>query len=187
MNSTLLLLGWAALLLPLGPFHLHIREGQDSAESLQRFVQTFYDWYVPIARASHQAPAWDLALKQKSTAFSAELARALREDSVAQSKSVGQIVGLDFDPFLNSQDPGNRYEVGGIANKGGTYWVDIFRKRSDTGIRNADVVAELTFKDGHWFFVNFHYPKGADLLGILRLLREARRKPPDGTGTRSLR
>jgi hypothetical protein len=49
--------------------------------------------------------AWNLAIKTKSSVFSPQLALALKEDSAAQAKAEGEIVGLDFDPFLNSQDP----------------------------------------------------------------------------------
>jgi hypothetical protein len=48
----------------------------------------------------------EIVLKSKY-AFSPELASKLKEDLAAQEKSPGEIVGLDFDPFLNAQDVGD--------------------------------------------------------------------------------
>lgn len=62
------------------------------------FVQSFYDWYVKAEIDS------DAALKKKPAYFSPELTKALKADAVAAAKSPGDIVGLDFDPFLNAQD-----------------------------------------------------------------------------------
>jgi hypothetical protein len=93
------------LLLPFG-VHAQVQRVQPTPESVRGFVQGFYDWYVPKALDHKIFRAWDLALKTKSSVFSPELAQALREDSAAQDKAEkGELVGLDFDPFLNSQDP----------------------------------------------------------------------------------
>ena len=86
------------------------------------------------------------------------------------------IAGLDFDPFLGSQDPGERYEVGTIAQKGSSQWADIHGVWAAQRSSSTDVVAELVLQDGHWTFVNFHYPDGSALLTILKLLREGRQK-----------
>ena len=39
------------------------------------------------------------------------LLQALRVDSEASAHAKDDIVGLDFDPFIGSQDPANRYEA----------------------------------------------------------------------------
>ncbi|MGA2502201.1 MAG: hypothetical protein ABSH20_31040 [Tepidisphaeraceae bacterium] len=152
---------------------------QQLFDSARDFAQKFYSWYVPIALNEHAGPAWDFVLKQRSSSFSPELLRALREDSAAQAKSPGEIVGLDFDPFLDSQDPEDRYEVGKVTRKGDSYWVEVFGVRSGKRMEPAAVLAELVRKNGHWTFVNFHYPdpNGSDLLSTLKLLREDRQKP----------
>jgi hypothetical protein len=93
----------------------------DVRKSLQRFVQDFYDWYVPKAFGDHTGPAWDFALKYRKQAFSSELFRALQEDSDAQAKAT-DLVGLDFDPFLNSQDPCEQYEAGDSNQIGNEIW-----------------------------------------------------------------
>jgi hypothetical protein len=147
-----------------------------ATENLRALVQSFYDWYVPKAQAQGPVPAWVVAVREKEKLFSPELASALREDFSAQSSSPGEIVGLDFDPFLYSQDPDDRYETGRITRTGQSYRVEVYgisaRKRSD----DTSVGAELTGSSGHWRFRNFYYPQGRDLLTILASLRKSREK-----------
>jgi len=144
-------------------------------------VQGFYDWYLKQTLNEKAGPASDLALKYKSSSFAPELLRRLKEDSAAQAKVSGEIVGLDFDPFLNAQDVGERYVVGKITPKQGSYWAEVYGVWNGKKSQKPDVVPELIFKDRHWLFVNFHYgkskyPENENLLSILRVLREDRRK-----------
>ena len=151
----------------------------DIQKSCREFVQRFYDWYVPKALEESQVPSVDLALKYKRSAFSTELFQALNEDSAAQGKVAAEIVGLDFDPFLNSQEPRERYVVGNVTSKNDRYWVEVFSVSSGNKSAKPAVIPELTHKDGQWIFVNFHYRDGhdsedADLLSILKNLRQLR-------------
>lgn len=156
------------------------KDGQKTPESLRGFVQGFYDWYVPKALGENVGPAWNLVLRSRSSDLSPQLAQALREDSAAQAKAKGEIVGLDFDPFLNSQDPGEHYEVGTITPNGGGYRVAIHGVWSGKKHEKADLVAVVAQKNGHWTFVNFDYPEGRDLLVVLKSLRESRQRPTKG-------
>jgi hypothetical protein len=142
-------------------------------------VQDFYDWYAPRALPDNAEPALEFALKHKAQVFSPELFRQLKEDSEAQDAADGDIVGLDFDPFLNCQDCGDRYVVGGITRKGDSCWVEVYRIRSGTKSQTPVVVPESMHHDGRWRFVDFHYPNPsrpefASLLNQLRYLRELR-------------
>ena len=84
---------------------------------------------------------------------------------------------MDFDPFLASQDPCDRYEVGAATRQGPSYLVDIHGAGGCEKHDKPDVVAELVLRSGTWMFVNFHYPPDSgDLLTVLRLLREDRQK-----------
>src|ERR1051325_600832 len=87
------------------------RSQQIDIRVVQDFVQEFYSWYVPVAAKSRSGRASDLALSSLASAFESSLVRQLKEDSDAQAKVSGDIVGLDFDPFLAAQDPCQRYEV----------------------------------------------------------------------------
>ncbi|MHB8540507.1 MAG: hypothetical protein ACYDCD_06140 [Candidatus Acidiferrales bacterium] len=108
----------------------------------------------------------------------------MKKDSDASKKANGEIVGLDFDPFLASQDPGKRYQVGRVTRDGDSYRVEVFGVRFGRKSEKVDVVPEVVRKKGHWLFVNFHYPNAVDaksenLLGILNVLldeRQARTK-----------
>jgi hypothetical protein len=149
----------------------------NASDSVRKFVQGFYDWYVPKALNGNSAPAWSTAVKEKGSYFSPELGRKLREDSEAQAKDEGEIVGLDFDPFLNGQDPGRRYGVGKVVPKGSSYLVEVHRVVSGKPEEKPTAAAEVAGKNGQWYFVNFLYPDGHDLLGILKALKDDRDKP----------
>lgn len=151
---------------------------QDESLSCKAFVQSFYQWYVPLAhREDLKGPASDLALKHKASAFSAGLYQALKADSEAQARSK-ELVGLDFDPFLNSQDPDTRYDVRAVKQAGEHCSAEVFGV-GDSGKRTQpDVVAELTRAGEDWIFTNFQYPSlKTDLLQVLKRLAADRRKP----------
>jgi hypothetical protein len=139
-------------------------------KSPREFVQEFYKWYVPKALNSKVTRAWDAALKYKSAAFSHELAQLLREDSAAQAKCE-ELIGIDFDPFLNTQDPANGYEVGEIKQNDKHYRADIYSVESGKRNEKSRVSADIVENGGHWVFVNFFYSDGGDLLKILKTPR----------------
>lgn len=150
---------------------------QNDIDSARLFVQGFYDWYVPLAKKENREPSSDIAIRTKGTLFSTELRLALREDAAAEAKANGYVVGLDFDPFLYSQDPSDRYDVGKISRKDDRYWVEVYGTRYGEKSAQPDVIAELVHKDSKWMFVNFHYPESSeDLMQILKSLRDSRMK-----------
>jgi len=141
-----------------------------TAVSPRDFVQGFYTWYTSAKVQKSPGRAWDVAVKERSSSFSPDVVRQLRADSLAQDKSSGDIVGLDFDPFLYSQDPAQRYVVSGVTAKGAGWLVDV-----DAGKKSA-VVAEIVPAGDGWQFINFHYGDGQDLIAVLKTLREDREK-----------
>jgi hypothetical protein len=109
------------------------------------------------------------------------LAKGLEGDLAASKKSPGEIVGLDFDPFLNAQDIAERYLVGNVTSKGDHYWVEVFGVWNGQKNSNPDVVPEVAFENGHWIFTNFHYgktdiPVNENLVSILEVLQKDRQK-----------
>lgn len=148
--------------------------------SCQRFAQRFYDWYVPYTQKRLHIPASNVALQRRAIAFSPQLLHALKIDSEAQAQAKGELVGLDFDPFLGSQDPADHYEARHATVKNGTCSVGVWRASpTDTAARmdGPEAVAELKQQNGGWRFVNFTYPVGgSDLLHLLANLRQERRK-----------
>ena len=96
-----------------------------STEALCRsFVQRFYDWYVPLALKDDVWRAWDVAVRTKPEAFTPQLTRLIRQDTAAQRKA-SELVGLDFDPFLNTQDSSEQFVVESVRCKAVTCWVKV--------------------------------------------------------------
>lgn len=152
------------------------RAADDTQESCRRFVQSFYDWFVGKAGTN-----FEVALREKRSAFSPKLYKALQEDVQAQAKVPGEIVGLDFDPIVNSQDPCERYAAGSVTRNGDSYRVQVFGVCSGKKNAKPDLTAELATKDGQWQFTNFHYTydsSPSNLLAILESLRKEREQPP---------
>lgn len=153
----------------------------DQEESCNRFVQAFYDWYVKQTGSSGGIEA---TLKRRRADFRPDLVRALNEDLAASKKHPGEIVGLDFDPFLAAQDVAMRYVTGKVTQKGESYFVPVYGFWDGKKHAKPDVTPELTYQHGKWVFVNFHYakdpkhPENENLLAVLRALRDQRRKHP---------
>jgi hypothetical protein len=134
------------------------------------FVQQFYDWYVPIAlKGNSNEPPWDVALRVRSSLFSQDMASALKKEEAIQAKV--QDAGIDADPFLNSQDPAEKYVVGTVRVDASHCRVDVYGIYSGRRSEKPEVYPELALEDGHWVFVNFGYHTG-DLLTLLKNLRK---------------
>jgi len=166
------------------PVSCQTNSEQDTQEYCRKFVQAFYDWYLSKDAASGNlsTPSMDAVLKRKANVLSPELYRRLKEDSDAQEKCQGEICGLDFDPFLNSQDASLHFKAVIVTRKGSSYWVDVFGIES--GKRREHVIPELMQENGHWIFMNFHYGKNkwtddSNLLSILKSLSDERQKNPE--------
>jgi hypothetical protein len=152
-----------------------------TAFAARRFAQSFFDWYTRIAvddslsRAGMTAA--EIATQRRPEAFSRQLLTALRADFTAQAKANGELVGLDFDPFLSGQDPCERYRVGKVSYQQNAYLADVYPVCNGKLSDSASVVIELQSTGSSWRFVNFRYPRShTDLIEELRLLREQRLK-----------
>ncbi len=157
----------------------------EPAKECGQFVQKFYNWYVArekaLTKANSHKDVMEVALKEKRSAFSPELARALDEDVIASRKSPGEIVGLDFDPILASQEDPERYVVGEVHANGNHYLVDVFGFLEGKKDSKPTVVAELTLKNGQWTFANFHYEGDtSNLVDVLKQLKKDRDKTKKG-------
>lgn len=137
------------------------------------FVQSFYKWYL-------KKPQADRAYKQRASAFSPTLLKQLNEDYAASQKVSGEVVGLDFDPFLDTNaEPHARYVATKVTKKGNDYLVQV----DGSGGNRTDhtrIVPEILYKNGKCQFVNFHYtdskPPDDNLLSTLKTLRDNRHK-----------
>lgn len=113
------------------------------------FVQQFYDWYWNQSSTDSKLKPhdYDEALTLKPAALSPELVRLIRRDD-ARARAAGGIANLDFDPYLNSQDPEGKYEVMQVTVNGGVCRAKLSQR---------DVVAEARRNGSGWMFSNFYY------------------------------
>lgn len=133
------------------------------------FVQDFYTRY-----AAHHFNDDSIITSKVLTPV---LSRALQEDLAASKKSPDEIVGLDFDPYVNSQDPCDRYEVGNVTMHGTDHAsVEVFAVCEGKRSPKPDVIADVVFANGRWQFENFEYPEAHDnLLSVLKKLKQDRK------------
>jgi hypothetical protein len=144
------------------------------AASVKKFVQTFYDWYTPRAM---KGDAETLALKAKANLFSADIRKGLDEDRKAAEKNADEIVGLDMDPFLNSQDPADKYTVKKVEQKGNAWLATVYgHYKGQKEDPEPSVTAQVEKTKQGWRFTNFLYGKGDNLLKTLKELKKAREK-----------
>ncbi len=133
-------------------------------QDCRAFVQQFYDWYVPLS-VHGKGRTWETAVHRKAAAFSPDLVQAIDNDGEAQAKTPDDIVGLDFDPFLSSQDPGGHYSVKQVKEQGTVCFATV-----SSGRKNEDITADLESVNGAWRFVNFHY--ATEQMDLMQLLKQ---------------
>ncbi len=182
-RSKLLFAGMLVLALAIArPAFAQQGGDQGAQQACKTFAQQFYDWYVPKVSAAKGQRAWDLAVKEKTQDFAPDLVTQLKEDSTAQDKVTDDIVGLDFDPFLNTDDPAKKYVLGNVIARGDSCLVEVFAVSAGKKSAKPDVVAEIERANGALRFANFHYGKSdnspdENLLRTLKLLRDSRNAP----------
>lgn len=81
-------------------------EGRAAA---RQFAAEFYAWYRPAGGAERGV---NEVLKERRAWLTPQLASLLEADQACASRAQA-VCRLDFDPFLNSQDPCEKYEVDG--------------------------------------------------------------------------
>jgi hypothetical protein len=153
----------------------------DAALSCKQFAQSFYTWYVPLTQTTLDHPPFETALERKAAVFAPELLQALRADAQAQRRAKGEIVGIDFDPFVGGQDPADHYDTRNMTLRADKCVIEVWRDSpNDTSAKSnqPDVVAELSKRAGRWQFTNFRYPSvNANLIAVLSSLRKERSRP----------
>jgi hypothetical protein len=146
----------------------------NDADQAAKFVRSFYAWYLPAASAMKEEPAWRQILTARRSALDSNLAEALATDLAAQEKVDGEIVGLDFDPFLDSQDPCEHYYVRDVSQRAGTFLVRVISKCENTS-SHASFVVIVRKKSERWVICNLDYGGGVDLLDVLSRLKANRK------------
>lgn len=145
--------------------------------SAQAFVRDFYAWYGQEEKKDHGVSLDEFAVKTKPQLFSAEIIQGLKEDEAAQAKVPDEVVGLDFDPFANSQEDCSPFKVGAVNAADAGYRVMVFDSCADSKPATPAVIAAVEKRNGAWVFVDFVYPGQGDLFSVLKGLKEEREKP----------
>jgi hypothetical protein len=145
-------------------------------EECKKFVQDFYDWYLPKATADvnkQGSTAEVLALKKRPDDFSRALKSALLTDAAATAKST-EVVGLDGDPFLNCQDCPKKVKFGEPKLTGYKCQVGLHFMQDNVPEEQPHVIAEAMYTQKRWVFTNFLDGEGGDdLLTTLRKAKQA--------------
>jgi len=160
----------------LAPACMSAAPQASDTQSAQAFVQSFYDWYLKAVKGEANESAEEVALKTKTAIFSKPLVAGLKEDLAAAAKTPDEVVGLDFDPFLNAQDVCDPYKTGKVSQDGDSYKVEVMDSCPDKPAQPA-VIAVVQKTAGLWMFVNFLYPGNGDLLQVLKDLKKERENP----------
>lgn len=175
--NTLTIIAWLPLLAVVHLAPVPAQRPARCAENARRFVQAFYDWYLPLTSRSAPDPPWEAAVKRRGEDLSPELAGALRADLAAQAETHGAIAGLDFDPFLDTQDPCERYSAAAASLRRGRYLVPVYAVCSGERSTRPAAVVLLRFRHGRWRIMDLDYPPiHENLLSILGRLRRNRKR-----------
>jgi hypothetical protein len=124
-------------------------------QSCRAFVQKFYDWYWNQFADHANNSSYDMrkqhtyyeVARLQPPVLSQELIRLIKRDEKLQEEAQG-IANLDFDPFLNTQDPEGKYLVNSTTVADGQCQAHFERRH---------LFAELKKSGSTWSFTNFHY------------------------------
>ncbi len=157
--------------------------GTSQQQSSLQFVQSFYDWYAAESTRSHTTSLLEYALQKRKNSFEQSLYKLLTADVEASKKSPGEIVGLDFDPFFNTNaEPAKSYQVRyhSIKSKDNDS-LDILAISGSRKEFETIGTVNVTQKAGLWQISNIHYlkpetPENENLRSILQFLAKNRGK-----------
>jgi len=118
-------------------------------------VQKFYDWYWNQFADKANDPSFDMrrlhtyheVVRLRSGALSPRLIRLFKRDERLSEAAHG-IANLDFDPFLNSQDPEGKFDVVSVT---------VNRGECRSELSQRDIVAVAQRRGPGWVFSNFYY------------------------------
>jgi hypothetical protein len=133
-----------------------VRQANPASNSDERscrtFVQKFYDWYWNKFADRANDPELKLhnyhqVVRLKAPVLSPELVRLIKKDEMA-SKVAHGIANLDFDPFLNTQDPQGKYVIDDVT---------VTNQGCFARFNKQHIVMELKRSGSSWVFSNFRY------------------------------
>ncbi|MBN9394223.1 MAG: hypothetical protein J0H83_03195 [Candidatus Melainabacteria bacterium] len=158
----------------IAPAALKLGIYSNTEADARKFAQTFYDWYIPDMTSNVPVPSSERMLTQRAGLIDPVLRGLLKDDLLAAQETPDEVVGLDFDPYVNSQETPSKLKVGTVTRKGPNYLVSM-----DASDAKGVVTPELAYRNNSFVFVDFYYDYGKkdkqdNLLNILRTLRKQR-------------
>jgi hypothetical protein len=166
-------------------------------KSCRAFVQNFYDWRISLivdmfcsnslkgTHASQEAinsqeEECRVASAYRNTVklsldqvLSPKLLHYLEREEAVQAKE--EDAGLDFDPYLNTQDPSPKFVVDSVRID--SNHCDAIVHGYDQGEKREEVMPKLSETNGRWIIEDFHYkfnqndgkpPQNDDLIHMIR-------------------
>jgi hypothetical protein len=144
-------------------------EAPTPASRAQAFVAAFYAWYQGPSKPQDVAAV----LRAKKDALAPELYRALEADLAASRKNKDEVVGLDFDPFLNTQEDSPALVAGPAVADGSAHRVPVIEPGGKTRVTvEVDCAAACRITNLH--YPNAPSPDDENLLALLKLLARDR-------------
>ena len=138
-----------------------------SQSDARSFVVQFYDWYRPDSGTSRNL---NDVLHDRPQVFEPQLFALIKGGEQCEGVNPHSVCDLGVDPFLDSQNPCQRYEVGEATAKNGAYWVAVFAVCDGRRDTIPTVLAIVAPRDSTWQFVNFVY--GGGQTSLRQLLQE---------------
>jgi hypothetical protein len=136
----------------------------------REFVQQFYDWYTPIATSRIGHPSeWEV-LSVHDRYLHPTLYQFLRDDSVASATHSQTRKVIDFDAFLDSQDPCSAYRVSDVTSEVGYVRVrvtPVCANATQQHWQSARPVIQLVAQAGRWKIADVLYDRGPSLKALL--------------------
>jgi hypothetical protein len=148
-------------------------EERDAMRWAERLLARFLGDDDP---GSEKPEGWS-PLQEIERDLTPELAAALKAEYAAAESSDEEMIGLDFDPFVNAQDICPPYQARGAVPVDG---------KLDVAIQSAcgwghpfvpEAIYVLERRDDRWVLANIRYPGGSTLLEILAYYAQQRKQP----------
>jgi hypothetical protein len=143
----------------------------NDSTTVHAFVQRFYDVYTDAR--SRQQDAMQQVLIRDSTFLDRSLLLALRADMAANRDRNQPRETINFDPFLESQDPCPKYVVSEVHAAGRSYRVTV-RPVCPTADgqrwQTSRPVVEVVSLGSRWMIANVLYTKATPPTDLMALL-----------------
>ncbi len=160
---------------PTKPAKTPAKTADELRDDCKKFVQEFYDWYLPKASADvnkQGSTAEALALKKRPDDFSRALKYALTVEAAAGTKST-ELVGLDGDPFLNCQQCPLHVKYGDPKLTGYKCQLPLYFIQDGEAETAPHVIPEAMYTQKRWVFTNFIDGDGSgDLMQTLKKIKQ---------------